>query len=307
MKPRNPYLGLALDEAIALYFGKEHPENFSGLIRFWSNPYCIVLGRTCNPHANISDDLMANFGVSMRKKSWDARPPLLRRASGGGTVIHGPGNLNYSIFLPVKKYPALYPLRDSYSILLGLVVRALQTQGIQAETRGQSDIVIDNSGNEYGDKRKISGNAQFRKHGMIMHHGTLITHSDLIPFISRFLKHPPAEPDYRAGRQHENFISSLPDTFDISNFYAVMSAELGELCQDREMETLPNPLRREIFYKAKSLVGQHYRDPEWILNGKISGMAGLKNDTGNSGHSHGPETNYKRRNDDRRIFEKAGQ
>ncbi|MCB1306729.1 MAG: lipoate--protein ligase family protein [Leptospiraceae bacterium] len=269
LKPRNPFLSLALDEAVSRFMGSASNIGYTAGVRLWTNPQSIILGRTCRPADNLTalPDRDA-LNVSQLKRNWSNSMIVLRRPSGGGTVLHGPGNLNYSIFLSLNKYPDMFPLRHSYEVLLGIVRRALQRQGIECEIRGLSDLVIQTPAGE----RKISGNAQFRKHGVLVFHGTLIIRNDLIQDIVKFLKHPPREPDYRRQREHLNFLGALPETFEISTFYN---------CFVQEMQSIFEPTRvipadlddRRIMYKlARELVYSVYTNPDWILNASI--MAG---------------------------------
>ncbi|MCB1164573.1 MAG: lipoate--protein ligase family protein [Leptospiraceae bacterium] len=271
LKPRNPYFSLALDEAVALHFGKGPRQGppVRAIVRFWTNPYSIILGRTCNVEKNLVPEYIERFQVSQKKEIWSARPLLCRRASGGGTVLHGPGNLNYTITLSLEHFPDLFSLRKSYQVFLGCIIRGLKAQGVEARQLGLSDLVIDSE----GVARKVSGNAQFRKAGMISHHGTLLTRSDLIPFISRYLAHPPEEPDYRKGRTHESFLGSLPDHFDLSSFYNYLVSEISELVNRKSDGLVPQGDRKAIYARARALVRERYGCPEWIMQGKMQGTA----------------------------------
>ena len=277
LKPRNPYLSIAIDEAFVRFYEKN--EDFKGAIRLWSNPFSIVMGRTCIPEENLKPNFLNDFLPSMKKQNWQKMPALCRRASGGGTVIHGPGNINYTIFINLKKFPEFFDLKKSYSILLGMVSKALLAQGVECSVRGLSDLVF----TEDGVEKKISGNAQFRKLGIIAHHGTLITRKNLIQSVGEYLTHPPKEPDYRQGRSHESFLGSLPETFDITSFYSVLSQELRRILNTEYSEKVDVIENKEIFHIAKKLVCDVYARDEWILNRKIPGVEKNKNHTGSPG------------------------
>jgi lipoate-protein ligase A len=59
-----------------------------------------------------------------------------------------------------------------------------------------------------GGERKVSGNALRVRRGAVLYHGTLLDEFDL-DLVSRLLRHPPREPDYRAGRDHASFLANL--------------------------------------------------------------------------------------------------
>lgn len=267
LKPRNPFLSVALDEALCRYVAEQVPGSGGlGGLRLWSNPTSIILGRTCAADQNLASP-EAMLRITHKKSNWNAQPILCRRASGGGTVLHGPGNLNYSVFLSLKHYPDFFSLRDSYARMLEMVQRALNAQGIETTIRGQSDLVL--AGDD-GVARKISGNAQFRKHGVMVFHGTLITRADLIEAISAYLMHPPKEPEYRAGRSHRSFLGALPGSFDISAFYSYFAREFRQVLGVERLVPLSTEDCRKVYSYVRYLVRQSYASRDWILAGKGS-------------------------------------
>jgi lipoate-protein ligase A len=268
LKPRNPYLSLAIDEAIARYFGRESGRTFRALIRLWANPATIVLGRTCSAVKNVSPEYLERFRVRFRHNG--EFPFLCRRTSGGGTVLHGPGNINYSIFLNMREFPELFDIKRSYRFFLGLVQMALRAQDIESVMEGLSDLAVIGPD---GVKRKISGNAQFRKHGIIMHHGTLITRKNLISSISQFLNHPPVEPEYRKGRNHEEFLGSLPDGFDLTAFRNCLSGEMKRFLGVSDLDALSGSDIRLVLKIARGMVKDLYAKSGWILEGRMDSHA----------------------------------
>ena len=57
--------------------------------------------------------------------------------------------------------------------------------------------------------RKVSGNAQLRGRYGLLHQGTLLTACD-VDLLSRVLREPPRQPDYRKRRRHADFLGFLP-------------------------------------------------------------------------------------------------
>ena len=66
--------------------------------------------------------------------------PVLRRSSGGGTVLQGPGCLNYTLILSKQKHPELNDLRKSYEWISAKVIEALRQAGVEAYFRPTSDL-----------------------------------------------------------------------------------------------------------------------------------------------------------------------
>ena len=127
--------------------------------------------------------------------------PILRRASGGGTVVLARGCLGYELVLDTERDRALGGIRESYGWILSRLAGALSTRGVQAAHAGLSDLAWNN--------RKIGGSAQRRKRRYLLHHGTLLYDFD-VTHLSRYLREPPEAPEYRAGQEHGDFVANAP-------------------------------------------------------------------------------------------------
>ncbi len=161
-------------------------------LRFWeSSSYFIVLGKT-----GIEDDDVHIPRVIQEKI------PVLRRSSGGGTVVQGKGCLNFSLILSKQSHLALRDLGKSYSYILGKVIEALSGLNVDAVFKPVSDLALRAS------EKKFSGNAQHRARNFILHHGTILYDFDL-SVIERFLKMPEKIPEYRRGRGHFDFVDNI--------------------------------------------------------------------------------------------------
>ena len=163
------------------------------VVRFWeSSSSFVVLGRTGREEEDVDSDACRRDGVS-----------ILRRTSGGGTVLQGPGCLNFSLVLSKASRPELAGINASYQIILGRVLTALASIGVEGEFRPVCDLVLK------GTEKKFSGNAQRRGRGYILHHGTILYGFDL-GLVSRYLKMPRKMPVYRQARPHGAFITNIP-------------------------------------------------------------------------------------------------
>jgi lipoate-protein ligase A len=91
--------------------------------------------------------------------------------TGGGAVYKDPaGELNYSLVIP-ESHPLLpRDIMSSYRVIEQGIIKGLENLGLQPELTGINDIVMDG--------KKISGNAQTRKQGIIFQHGTLLLDFD---------------------------------------------------------------------------------------------------------------------------------
>ena len=125
--------------------------------------------------------------------------PVLRRFSGGGAVVLGPGCLNYAIAVSLVSSPELEDVAVSFKAVLQRLTAALNVTDLTVA--GATDLAVNG--------RKVSGNAQRRGRRAFVHHGTLLYAFDARLAV-RYLKEPPRQPAYRAGRQHTDFIANLP-------------------------------------------------------------------------------------------------
>ncbi len=200
-----PEENIAFDEVLFRLADKHGDIEY---LRFWESPvYFVVLGRI----GKEEDDVLGDAVMA-------AKVPVLRRTSGGGTVVQGPGCLNYTFVLSKEKNPALNDLRGSYAWLSDKVITALKPLGVEAVFRPISDIALANS------ERKISGNAQRRGKTHILHHGTILYDFDL-ELISKYLATPKDVPEYRKSRTHKDFIANIP--VDPAQFKIGLAKALG--------------------------------------------------------------------------------
>ncbi len=185
-----PAENLALDEAFlnqaedAARRGKPVRE----LLRLWESPVpFVVVGSTGRLADEVHLEECRRRGVA-----------VLRRASGGGTVLMGPGCLCFSLILDLETRPELCEIHDSYRAILGRITGCLAVEGLGQ--RGISDLAVG--------EHKVSGNAQRRKRGTLLHHGTLLYDFDLAA-VAALLKDPARQPGYRAHRPHGDFVANL--------------------------------------------------------------------------------------------------
>ncbi len=149
----SPIENLALDETLL-----DELDEVGGdpVLRFWeSGRHFVVLGPSCRLMDDVHVDACEADGV-----------PVLRRASGGGTVLQGPGCLSYALVLPLTLHPQLANIRSTNQFILERMASTLHRWEPGTVFLGTSDLAIDG--------RKISGNAQRRKRNALLFHGTIL-------------------------------------------------------------------------------------------------------------------------------------
>lgn len=183
-----PEENLACDEALLDLCEAGGSEE---LLRLWTPPqYFVVLG-----YANRSETEV-NLAFCRRHTI-----PVLRRCTGGGTVLQGPGVLNYSLILrinesgPCRSIPATNQfILQRHRDALATVLRA------PVEWQGQTDLAIAGL--------KFAGNAQRRRRRFLLFHGSFLLHLDL-SLVEQVLPLPSRQPDYRVNRSHTAFLINL--------------------------------------------------------------------------------------------------
>ncbi len=159
----------------------EDAVEFGPVLFLWRSDCAVVVGKNQNPWRECRLDLMRNEGV-----------PLARRISGGGTVYHDAGNLNYCIIVDRTQYRE----EQAYE----MVFQALEALGVRAEKTGKSNLSVDGL--------KFSGNAFCFRKGRALHHGTLLLDADL-ERLNRYLGTMFSRIDTRAIRSVPAAVANL--------------------------------------------------------------------------------------------------
>lgn len=184
----DPAGNLAADEALL-----DVAEAGSGgkLLRFWepTAPF-VVLGYANRAAQEVDLDACSVRGVG-----------VFRRCTGGGTVLQGPGCLNYTLILPIAEVGDLATITGTNRFIMERQRAALQSLVAgSVGIAGHTDLVLG--------ELKFSGNAQRRKRRFLISHGTFLLHFDL-ESIAACLRMPSQQPDYRRNRPHTDFLTNL--------------------------------------------------------------------------------------------------
>lgn len=166
----NPYLNLSIEHHLLQH---THPD--STILFLYANSPCVVIGRNQNPWLETNLRQLRHDSIA-----------LVRRRSGGGTVFHDLGNMNWSVICP----PALFD-RDRHA---EMVTRALRKLGVRgARVNERHDIVMDVV---EGERRtgtstfKVSGSAYKLTRTRSLHHGTCLLSVGDLGRVGRLLRSP---------------------------------------------------------------------------------------------------------------------
>jgi len=181
---------LALDEAILAEAHEGLVETV--VVRTWmAREPVVVVGASGRLDEEVDREACAEVGAQ-----------IVRRPSGGGTVLVGPGCLMWSVVSPYSQ--SAPTIERIHTDMLDPLCSAIAALGLPIERRGSSDLVLLTAMGAM----KVSGNALRVRRNASLYHGTLLDHFD-IALVGRLLRHPPREPDYRARRTHGAFLANL--------------------------------------------------------------------------------------------------
>ena len=226
----DPADNLAFDEAL-LRVAPESP-----VLWLWRNPVCVVVGRGQRIAREVRVEECARDGV-----------PVLRRASGGGTVFHDPGNLNVTLVLPG---PTDRPLET-----LGKVMSAAVDQLGLVPRIGDRGLFVDDA--------KLCGFAVFRTKTGLLAHSTLLVETSAA-LVGRYLTSAPADP--RPLDSHRSPVASLAEHGLRPGFPSVEAAVRAAASQI--LGTLvPRPPSAAELTRQRALLHTRYRYPSWHADG----------------------------------------
>lgn len=160
---------------------------------------------------------------------------VLRRCSGGGTVLQMPGVLNYTMITPIPETGELSTLSGTNVWMMQHLAAGLgKLPGLagRMRTRGITDVCLD--------EQKCMGNAQRRKRSALLFHGSILL-SATLPMMETYLAFPSQTPEYRAQRSHTDFCVNLsrPSESVREALVAAFSGQWGQVTLPRmRMERL---------------------------------------------------------------------
>ncbi|WP_010662254.1 lipoate--protein ligase family protein [Marinilabilia salmonicolor] len=147
-KTNDPAYNLATEEVLLRNFK-------NNIIFFYINSPSVIVGKHQNTLAEVNHEFLEKNNI-----------PVYRRLSGGGTVYHDYGNINYCIIENGEPGHLVDFVRATTP-----VVEALRNYGLDARHGKRNDLLAG--------YKKISGNACHVFKSRAMHHGTLLFNSNL--------------------------------------------------------------------------------------------------------------------------------
>ncbi len=233
----NAYLNMAIDESISdvVRQGKSEPT-----IRFYKwQPSAVSIGCFQSMKDEVNIDRCNELGID-----------YVRRRTGGGAVYHDEkGEITYSVIAPLSYFPK--GIHDSYKVICGWVISGLANAGIDSSFAPINDIIVNG--------KKISGNAQTRRDGILLQHGTILYDLDIKTMFS-VLNVSKEKISDKMIKNVEERVTKVLDYKDISQEELYKSLLYG-FTKDKEYEMGPISVEEER--RAKDLAKKVYESKEW--------------------------------------------
>jgi len=229
----DPYFNLTAEE----YFLKNFQEDFFML---WRSRPSVVVGKHQNALAEINHEFVRSHEI-----------PVARRLSGGGTVFHDPGNVNFTFIRNVEKVSEV-----NFTIFTVPVIAALKKLGVKACTSGRNDLLIDG--------KKISGNAEHIHKNRVLHHGTLLFDSHL-EALKGALKVDLSKFEDKAVQSNRskvtNIANYLPKPISVEGFTSFLFSEISQNYPESQI----CQLTPEDLDAIQKLSIEKYQTWDWIF------------------------------------------
>ena len=227
----NPYFNIAAEEYVLKHFSED-------VFMLWQNEPSVIIGKHQNTLAEINHQYVEKNRI-----------PVVRRISGGGTVFHDLGNLNFTFIKTIHGEDLV-----DFKRFIDPIINVLKELGIDARQEGHNDIRINGL--------KCSGNAEHVFKNRVLHHGTILFSSDLETLGTALH----SEEDRFTGRAVKsrrspvtNIISHLQVKITLNEFIEKIYKHLISIDQHARFYNLTDSDQSEI----QKLADQKYTTWEW--------------------------------------------
>lgn len=242
---RDPYFNIALEEFVLKQSNQD-------IFMLWQNSPSLIVGKHQNPFREVEPSCVLAENV-----------PVIRRISGGGTVLHGEGNLNYTFITNAK----ISEDKINFGKYTRPILQFLNDSGVPATMTGKSNLTVNGL--------KFSGNAAHVFKNRSIHHGTLLFDADL-KRIKNYLRGESVHIQSRAVssiRAKVTNLKPLLGNMDEKKFYHdLKSAVIQYFGDDGNFELKANELQKiqelsETKYKTK--VWNYGYSPDYTVENNL--------------------------------------
>lgn len=223
----DPFINLSLEHHLF------ETETLPALFLYQNNS-CVVIGRAQNPWIETNLKFLNEHNI-----------PLIRRQSGGGTVFHDLGNLNFTFFSNKDDYDKSANMR--------IIIEALASLNVKVSENERHDLLLQD--------KKISGSAYREQRHKAFHHATLLINSDLTN-LRQSLKAQNYNIQSKGVPSNRSSVMNLTDAYPELTIETIINAIKTSYHKhypsDKEMVLNKN--------QAPTDIVEHYRSDTWRFN-----------------------------------------
>ncbi|MBE0649602.1 MAG: lipoate--protein ligase family protein [Bacteroidales bacterium] len=231
-KQTDPYFNIAAEEYLLKNLDDE-------ILMFWQSTDSVILGKHQNTLKEVDLEYVNTHNI-----------PVIRRISGGGTVFHDLGNINYTLITRGEKQENLV---DFKKFTLP-VIQFLRQFGLKSQFEGKNNLILAG--------KKFSGNSAHVFKNRVMHHGTLLyeTRLDILENIIN---------PHQAGVQDKsiesirasvtNISDHLKEKISLESFKKQMTDYFMDYFKIESRQSLST----EIIHEIQKLAHKKYHDWSW--------------------------------------------
>lgn len=230
LQSTDPFFNLAVEENLLKNSKAEY------LILYINDP-SVIIGKHQTGHREVNTRFVSENKI-----------PVIRRISGGGTVYHDDGNLNFSFIRECENGKQV-----DFQRYTEPVIGFLKSLGVDARFEGKNDLKVNGL--------KISGNAEHVHKNRVLHHGTLLF-STSFEKLHNSIRKDTSGYSTRAVASNPSKVTNLGELIkgsDIKEFRTQMVSYFIKTFKDITSIELTDD---EIF-KAHSVARSKYRTWEW--------------------------------------------
>ena len=227
------YFNLALEEYIFEKFKEDD------VFMLWINEPSVVIGK----HQNLIEELNMKYCFKNNIK-------IARRLSGGGTVVHDFGNLNYTYITNTTGDTAL-----DFKEFLKPMYNALLNLKINANISPRNDFRVQD--------KKICGHSEFMRKQRVLHHGCILFDSNL-DNLRNALNVNNKKVISKSAKSVKSSVANLKEIskldYQISDFLEKLKNEILKTQENFEIYELT----KEDIFKIDKIKSEKYATKDWI-------------------------------------------
>ena len=227
------YFNLAMEEYIFEKFKEDE------VFMLWINEPSVVIGK----HQNLIEEVNMKYCFENNIK-------IARRLSGGGTVVHDFGNLNYTYITNTTGDTAL-----DFKEFLKPMYKALLNLKIDANISPRNDFRVE--------EKKICGHSQFMRKKRVLHHGCILFDSNL-DNLRNALNVENKKIISKSAKSVKSSVANLKEIskldYEISNFLEKLKNEILKTQENFEIYELT----KEDILNIDKIKSEKYVTKDWI-------------------------------------------